>query len=383
MKPKLRTALIIIGVVTIVIIVVVLVPRLSSVYFQIRGSQRVEYVQRFELGLQELVCEPLSPINEEARNEVERGIGDLDRSITLNNKNSQAYYYLGKANCLLGDVDNAIGYYSRYTEIRPQNPMGYIGLGFAYEKLGERSLAKDSWLKAGLTPHDFVRSGMENYKQGKITEALSWLLRAAVMGEEVDSSVNYFRYLLALQTDAQKESQAILEKAIYENNGWINNEVEFFAWYSMGKLLFELNQMENAEDALIYSINIEPKNGVPSYDLSEAYRYLGLSQWSQQKYDLAKKNLEISIKTNNNNPWAHIHYAKLLWIIDQNLLSEIRGELYYALQIAPNNLTVWESVINFWNVNNFFENVIELCERAEKQGLILADIPSCGGINIK
>ena len=60
MNPRLRTILWGIGLATLVIIAVFLVPRGLSLYYQSRGGQHIEYVLRSQEGLQELVCEPLS-----------------------------------------------------------------------------------------------------------------------------------------------------------------------------------------------------------------------------------------------------------------------------------------------------------------------------------
>ncbi len=117
MSPRLRVPLIIIGFITIIVIVIFVVPRGLSLYYQIRGGQQIEYVLRFEEGIQELVCEPLLPTNEEARKEVENGIDDLTRAIRLNKDNAQAHYSLGKANCLLGDPGEAKENYLQYTQM--------------------------------------------------------------------------------------------------------------------------------------------------------------------------------------------------------------------------------------------------------------------------
>ena len=133
MNPRLRSILIGIGLLTIVIAGIILIPRGLSIYYQSRGGQHIDYVMRSVEGIQELVCEPLPESNQAAIEEVETGIENLHRAVRFNRHNSQAYYHLGKAYCLLGEPDDALKSYQQYTELRPDNPLGYIGLGFAYD----------------------------------------------------------------------------------------------------------------------------------------------------------------------------------------------------------------------------------------------------------
>ncbi|MFN2265898.1 MAG: hypothetical protein ACK2UM_16690, partial [Anaerolineales bacterium] len=119
MNPRLRPILWGIGLVTLVIIAIFLVPRGVSLYYQSRGGQHIEYVMRSMEGIEELVCEPLAESNPSALDEVNLGIADLNRAVRFNRQNSQAYYYLGKANCLLGEPEQAVESYLKFTELRP------------------------------------------------------------------------------------------------------------------------------------------------------------------------------------------------------------------------------------------------------------------------
>ena len=159
MNPKIRSLLVFIGLLTLIIVGIIVIPRGLSLYYQTKGGQHVEYVLRFEEGIQELVCEPLLPTDEEGRDKVEKGIEGLNRSIILNKNNSQAYYFLGKAYCLLGEPEEAKENYLQYTELRPENPLGSIGLGFTYEKLGEMPSAKEAWISSSLSIEEILDAG--------------------------------------------------------------------------------------------------------------------------------------------------------------------------------------------------------------------------------
>jgi len=184
MNPRLRSILIGIGLLTIVIVGIVLIPRGLSIYYQSRGGQHIDYVMRSVEGIVELVCEPLPESNQAAIEEVEDGIEDLHRAVRFNRRNSQAYYHLGKAYCLLGEPDDAMKSYQQYTELRPDNPLGHIGLGFAYEALGETEKSKNAWIEAGLQPHEFNAVGNEMYKLEEYDQAMQWYERALLVDPE-------------------------------------------------------------------------------------------------------------------------------------------------------------------------------------------------------
>jgi tetratricopeptide (TPR) repeat protein len=135
-------------------------------------------------GIQELVCEPLPESNQAAIEEVERGIGNLQRAVRFNRRSAQSYYHLGKGYCLLGELGEAQKSYQQYTELRPDNPLGYIGLGFAYEALGEGENSKNAWVDADLEPHEFNAVGDEYFRVDDYDEAMLWYERALLINAE-------------------------------------------------------------------------------------------------------------------------------------------------------------------------------------------------------
>ena len=79
----------------------------------------------------------------------------------------------------------------QYTELRPDNPLGYIGLGFAYEAVclfeqkvsNENSKCEDesyqgliqkAWRDYGLHIDDFLVSATSQFDQSKYIDALLW-----------------------------------------------------------------------------------------------------------------------------------------------------------------------------------------------------------------
>jgi len=236
MNPNLRKILIAIGLVTLLLIGIFVVPRGLSLYFQTRGGQQIEYVLRFEEGINELLCEQVSPSNETTREEVNSAIEDLNRAILLNKNNSQAHFYLGKANCLLGNPAEAVENFEQYTQIRPNNLLGYIGLGFAYEQLGDISAAGDAWKSAELTVDDFNQAGDEEFRADNYNDAIIWYERALLtdsnsadtwlnIGKVYDAMQDYETaleaYIQAWENEPEISIAALVES--YKRNGDINS----------------------------------------------------------------------------------------------------------------------------------------------------------------
>ena len=216
MNPRLRSILIGIGLLTLVIIAIVLIPRGLSLYYQSRGGQHIDYVMRSVEGIQELVCEPLPESNRGAIEEVEQGIEDLQRAVRFNRRSAHAYYQLGKAYCLLGEPDDALKSYQQYTVLRPDNPLGHIGLGFAiiskwiqdspnsiqstnitdYQNIDELLIAA-TYLSQNskVTAEEISEFASSMLYEGDLNKAFSYFLVAKMINEKIS---NESKFLLML-----------------------------------------------------------------------------------------------------------------------------------------------------------------------------------------
>ena len=377
MNPRLRSILIGIGLLTLAIMAIVLIPRGLSVYYQSRGGQHIDYVMRSVEGIQELVCKPLPESNQAAIEEVESGIEDLNRAARFNRRNSHTYYQLGKAYCLLGEPEEALKSYQQYTELRPDNPLGHIGLGFVYDLLDKPAFAKEAWIAAGLEPDDFIRRSKEEYEFQNYSDALFWMNKLSNYGEDIKSSEAFLNSQISTKYGEEDSAQDFLELAVGTNEGWVDQEIQFLAWYTWGKLLFDQGFFDDAESALTYSLSLSPDSEIHNHPLSEVYRLLGLIYWSEDNPKLASTAFQTALDINPQNAWAHIHYGKFIWDINQNPIGEVEEEFNVALSIAPNNPIVWESMVRFWVDNNEVERALNICERAMNENIAQTAIPSC------
>ena len=216
MNPRLRSILIGIGLLTLVIIAIVLIPRGLSIYYQSRGGQHIDYVTRSMEGIQELVCEPLPESNQSAIEEVEQGIDDLQRAVRFNRRSAQSYYHLGKAYCLLGAPDDAMESYQQYTQLRPDNPLGHIGLGIAYYeycRVNHRELQletksqgnagelchnqdvndriKTELMKAGIDRNRLLQVGNQAFEDREFEQSIFWFYLSDISDPKANFRENF------------------------------------------------------------------------------------------------------------------------------------------------------------------------------------------------
>ena len=130
MNPKLRISLFVLGLLTLIGIGILVTPRALGLYYQIKGGQLLQDVVKSledipDLGL---ICDAIPPEKKAIRMKLEQAVIKLEKAIKYDNRNSQAYLYLGHSACLIGMPANAKGYYLTYTRLRPANPLGYLGL---------------------------------------------------------------------------------------------------------------------------------------------------------------------------------------------------------------------------------------------------------------
>lgn len=352
MNPRIRPVLIIIGLITLVVVSIIVIPRGLSLYYQTRGGQHVEYVLRSTEGIQELVCEQLPVNNEDGRNEVEQAVVDLNRAIRFNKNNAQAYYYLGKANCLLGKPSESKEDYLRYTELRPDNPLGYIGLGFAYEELGDTSAAGNAWRSADLTASDFNQAGDEVFKEEQYEDAILWYERAILVehksaeswlniGKAYDGLQDYESALKAsmkaYEINPELSTTALIDS--YKRNGDLNSVIDI--------LQQMLEKSPNSSDRLLW------------------FQELGSSYLSQGDYDQAVELYSLAIKEFAEQPDLHISLGWALYERGDGV-EVAQSEFEKAIDLDRNNGVGYYAIGSLMNrEENFFESQKWLSQASE------------------
>lgn len=374
MNPRLRTALLVIGLITLVILAIFLIPRGLSVYFQAKGGQQIEYVLRFEEGIDELVCEELPAANHEGIKEVETAISNLNRATRLNRNNSQAYYYLGKAYCLAGEIERAKENYLEYTRLRPENPLGFLGLGFVFEKLGDESSSVNAWKSAGISTYELNSRGDEEFNSGKYDEAIHWYERATQvepgsaeswlhLGETYDALVNYDNALVAYQNaweiNPELSTSALIHS--YKRNGQIvlvenllkqmlenfSNSQDRVIWFhELGSAYLSHGDYDKAADLYTQALIEFPNQ--PEFHIS-----LGWAIYENGRgVESAKSEFEKAINIDENSAAGYYALGQLL--VREEDFTAAQKWFQQAVDIEPDNR--WYSIV----LGNTYRNAGDL-----------------------
>ena len=332
MNPRLRLILFVIGLSTILVVGIFLTPRALGLYYQIKGGQLLQSTLRTTEDVRDLglTCLAIPKEKKAAISKVEDAAGKLLKALQFDPGNDQAQLYLGQAYCLLGDPEKAKGYYLTYSQSRPNNPLGHIVLGFAYDALENQALAAESWKAAGLTPQDFIEAGNESYQAREFQSALSWYHRSIALDMQQAQA-----WIKIGQTYDELNDHAQASEAY--RKAWEINPDEGTIFYVTS--LEAKGEVEAAEIVLRQSIEAYP-NAVSRL---EWWRRLGSMMRARQEWDSAVMVTRDAINEYPNEPalfidlgWSLYRRGDGLAAAEREFNNAIRindqiGDGYFAL----------------------------------------------------
>jgi tetratricopeptide (TPR) repeat protein len=152
---------------------------ISSLYYQVQAGKAIDLINNSgnEKVNQLYTCEAFEDLEIETEEFVRQIIVDLNRSISFTPGYSHSYLQLGRLYCMLDEPERAVEYYQRYVELRPENPLGHLEIGFVFAELGEAERAIIHWDLAGINFSDFHQLGLSALNDDAYEEALLWLTR--------------------------------------------------------------------------------------------------------------------------------------------------------------------------------------------------------------
>jgi tetratricopeptide (TPR) repeat protein len=268
--------------------------------------------------------------------------------------------------------EQASQWLSMATQLDGANGGAWRGQGFGLAAEGQEQEATAAWRAAGITGQEFIQRGETARLAGNYLEALVWYERAEKLDPSLPSSVHYYRFLAQRALGNEDSAFDSLRRAITTDQGWINPEIRFRAWYAWGVRLVEQQCNSEAEQALQKAIAVFPNGLVPQPILSETYRFRGIAQWAQGQLNQAANSLKIAVQMDNQNVWAHIHYGKVLYVEDVDHALETKWEFQAALTLNPDNVEVWKNLIEFWRLGKETSYAQELCRQSQEAGIAAA-----------
>jgi Flp pilus assembly protein TadD len=307
--------------------------------------------------------------------------------------NDRLYLLLGRTHCITGNSDQAITSYTAYTELRPHNPLGYIELGFAYERLCTTGVSAtglswepgkgaylcpnpfvekqmvDAWKKGGVVSQNFWANGSHKLQGGNYSEAGIWFIRAEALGMSYRSDHWYQIYIYMKNTGSTDQAWIALEEATYQDN-FTKPEWRLEAWLAQGSIMLDQQRHEEAiaafEKALEANETLQLK-----YRFAEVYRLLGGAYWAIGDLEKAEQYMKAALERNEESIWAHIHYGKVLYLLSPENEALTTEHFLSAVQIDYNHINTWQNLIDFWYWVDNRDQAALWCERAiERVGAV-------------
>lgn len=259
---------------------------------------------------------------------------------------AQAYLLRGQAACLLGDYAAAVTDLGMFTRLQPDNPLGWVELGFALDALGSVDAAAVAWRRAGLNAEVFLQVAQKFKRQQAYAEALRWL-RYAEQFDAVLPGEQAFLAYLALRDRDIEQARAQLVQAVTLDYGWLDGSSRLDAWRFWGQYLYESRQYSLAHEALQNALRVAPVDAAPAA-LSETYRFLGLSDWALNDFDAAAAAFEQAVDVFPESVWAQVHFAVFRYEIGQFSSAQVQQVFDVVLQANADHEALWRYVIKFW-----------------------------------
>ncbi|WP_322487908.1 tetratricopeptide repeat protein [Chloroflexus sp.] len=224
-----------------------------------------------------------------------------------------------------------------------------------------RQRAYEAWQHGNFTGDQFLHNGVIAFRQQQFADALHWYERAAILGIDITSAKWYLYYRATGDRDALRQS-------ITFDQGWSNEEYQLRAWFEWGLLHFNRQNFTEAARAFRRAIAVETTDPTLQYRRSETYRYLGLVLWQQDRLTEALGYLAQAVTIDRRNPWAQIHYGKVLYLTDPTQVDQTEQAFTTALTL-DSRPEIWQNLIDFWYWQKDLDRAHLLCSQAYQYGI--------------
>jgi tetratricopeptide (TPR) repeat protein len=262
-----------------------LVPHLLALFFLTAGSRVMDRAIHLA-GLSippDYACDVAPVLEPNTLESLNKAADLLRNAILFQPDEAQAHLLLARTGCLLGKPEDALQSYFKYIHLRPDNPLGYLESGFAYEtlcgdleidnKLSDSTLEKSQYFQvcnsemskimlrlriSVAAPQDFLAAGEQRRQSNLYLEAIRWYKRAIQM--DPDYGLPWFFTGLAY------EQQGNFDKAIESYKAAIQlSPSDYNAYYSLAGLF--MNAMGDDARALevYYTVTKIDPLPIPAY----------------------------------------------------------------------------------------------------------------------
>jgi hypothetical protein len=186
-----------------VLFALVIVPHVFALFLQVRASYYLREALEWEGsdGYYDLKCgNELTSKDHPSQIYARQSLLLLDQAIKIQPNLAQNYLLSGRAYCILNNQNLAYKNFLSYTQLRPNNPLGYLYLAIAIDQkcsahindmsndhildcYNDGILSDDvnPWRKAGIQPSELLNFGVEKESSDLYADSIRWYLRAFVL----------------------------------------------------------------------------------------------------------------------------------------------------------------------------------------------------------
>jgi len=226
---------------------------------------------------------------------VEKARQTCERALGLNEQEASPHQCLGTINSGIGEYEKAVEEFQHALARQPENEMVQIGLATAYNRLGLKQRAEETYLKAiDIRPrywNGYSRLGAFYYAESRYADAEGMFRRVVTLHPDSWRGYSNLGALLYVQ-ERPKEAIAAYEKSL-------SIRPNYQAASNLGTLyFFELADYPRAAQAFQQAVSLQPNEYVVWGNLASAQLWAGQTGESRSAFikaaGLATKALEIN-----------------------------------------------------------------------------------------
>jgi tetratricopeptide (TPR) repeat protein len=246
---------------------------------------------------------------------------------------------------MLGDPQKAIEAYRQYVEQRPDNQLGHLELGFAYEAAcqsemntiaGEsrgrveqkkceipefRDPMVASWKAAGITLQDFIDTGEMARRNGRVESSLAWFRRGSEFTPDSGTPWFYIGQVYESQQQLNISTDAYLSAFELGNTESINELVDIYT--------------ETGNDSSLVGILDQSLEQFPGHqDRVLWWNSLGKEYLEQSDWESAIQVYEKAIAEFPENPQLHVYLGQSYYDGGRGVEKAVE-EIERAIQLDP------------------------------------------------
>ena len=341
------------------------VPHVIAIHYQsISGRIIADVISTNKLNMDfSLLCANKHSISAVTSDDVDKALHYLDLAARYSPNLAHTYLLEGRAYCLINDFDQAIDSFKRYIKRAPDNPIGHLELGFAYEGIDDLLSAAREWEGIPFIFNDFLNNGTDALRNKNTHGAIIWYKRATIVAPNVAAgwvqlakaytdSTDFGNALNTIETawgidpemSATQYAQILDSEGIYQSSEFIlrkalsqypNSQHRFEWWQSLGKEFTNQKKWDEAINAYQEAI-IEFPNS------AELLVALGWTLYERgDDPALAREKFEAAIQFDPTSGYVYYSFGQLLY--KEGKAAEAEPLLQKAVELEPANM--WYRVI--------------------------------------